>query len=71
MALTYLLQAVVSESLDRRLEPRYTRTMFWVVWYPFAFWIMQAAAAVVGLPKALLRRRDAAGTWVSPDRGFR
>ena len=71
LALTYLLQAVVSESLDRRLEPGYTRTMFWVVWYPFAFWIMQAAAAVVGLPKALLRRRDAAGTWVSPDRGFR
>ena len=71
LALTYLLQALVSEGLDRRFEPGMSRAMFWVVWYPLAFWMMQAAAAVVGLPKALLRRSDTAGTWVSPDRGFR
>ncbi|WP_346836465.1 poly-beta-1,6-N-acetyl-D-glucosamine synthase [Microbulbifer sp. SAOS-129_SWC] len=72
LALTYLLQSLVAASLDYRVESRMFRNLFWVVWYPLVFWILQAASAVVGLPYALLHlRREKAATWVSPDRGFR
>jgi poly-beta-1,6-N-acetyl-D-glucosamine synthase len=71
LALTYLLQALVSALLDRRFEQGILSSVFWVVWYPLAFWFLQVCTAMVALPRALLRPKDAPGTWVSPDRGFR
>lgn len=71
LATTYLVQSAVSVQLDRRLEDNMLDSLFWVIWYPLVFWMLQAAAAVVGLPRALFRRRGARGTWVSPDRGVR
>jgi poly-beta-1,6-N-acetyl-D-glucosamine synthase len=71
LAFVYLVQAAVSAWLDRRYEERMARSLFWIVWYPLAFWALQAATAVVGLPRALRRPLHARGTWVSPDRGFR
>lgn len=70
LASHYLLQAVVAASLDRRYEHGIMRTLFWVVWYPLVFWLLQAITAVVGLPRAILRR-GRGGRWASPDRGFR
>lgn len=64
-------KAVVSVALDSRFERGVHRAVFWVVWYPLIFWILQALTAAVALPKALLRPRGLAGTWVSPDRGIR
>lgn len=69
LAVHYLLQALVAALLDRRYEHGIMRTLFWVVWYPLVFWILQAATAIVGLPRALFRRRGD-GRWTSPDRGF-
>jgi biofilm PGA synthesis N-glycosyltransferase PgaC len=71
LVLTYLAQALVSSMLDRRFEGGIMRSVFWVVWYPLAFWFIQVCTAVTALPRALLRPKDAPGTWVSPDRGFR
>jgi biofilm PGA synthesis N-glycosyltransferase PgaC len=71
LAFTYLIQTVVSVFVDSRFEPKIWRMVFWIVWYPLVYWIVYAATAVVGLPKAILRRRDLRGTWISPDRGFR
>lgn len=70
LAVQYLLQALIAASLDRRYEHGIMRTLFWVVWYPLAFWILQATTAAVGLPRAILRR-GRGGRWTSPDRGFR
>ncbi|BDU16697.1 poly-beta-1,6-N-acetyl-D-glucosamine synthase [Lysobacter auxotrophicus] len=70
LAVHYLLQAVVAASLDRRYEHGIMRTLFWVVWYPLVFWLLQATTAVVGLPRAIFRR-GRRGVWTSPDRGFR
>lgn len=70
LAVTYLLQAAISVALDSRFEKNMGSALFWVVWYPLAFWLLQTATAVAGLPRALLRSRSARGTWVSPDRGF-
>jgi biofilm PGA synthesis N-glycosyltransferase PgaC len=71
LSVTYLLQAVVSVALDGRFERGVHRAIFWVVWYPLVFWVLQALTAAVALPKALLRRRGTSGTWISPDRGLR
>jgi hypothetical protein len=46
------------------------QSMFWVIWYPLAFWLISATTTVVGLPLALKPRRERT-TWVSPDRGLR
>ena len=47
------------------------RSLFWVVWYPAGFWLLQALTAIVGVPKAILRNRSLRGVWISPDRGLR
>jgi len=71
LGLTYLLQAVLSMAIDERFERGLLRTLFWIVWYPLVFWTLQAATAIVGLPRALLRGRPERATWTSPDRGLR
>jgi biofilm PGA synthesis N-glycosyltransferase PgaC len=69
---TYLLQASVSLSLDRRFEQGILRMILWQAWYPLFFWVVQALTAVVGAPRAIVRlTRTSTGTWVSPDRGLR
>ena len=68
---TYLLQATVSSSLERRFERGIFSTLFWIVWYPLAFWALSATTAVLALPRAFLRPRKGRTTWVSPDRGVR
>jgi len=70
LATTYLLQMLVAALLDARLERHMLRTQFWVVWYPLAYWVLQAASAAVGIVRAALHFNRRAGTWVSPDRGF-
>lgn len=71
LTFVYLIQAVTAAALDRRYEKGIGESLFWVVWYPLLFWMLQAATAVVGLPRALRRPPHARGTWISPDRGFR
>jgi len=71
LAITYLAQATVSHLVERRYEPRLLRSLFWIIWYPLAFWMLSTATTVVALPRALLRPRKERTTWVSPDRGLR
>ncbi|HYX03829.1 MAG TPA: poly-beta-1,6-N-acetyl-D-glucosamine synthase [Reyranella sp.] len=71
LALTYLAQALTSHLLERRFEANMLRSLFWMIWYPMAFWLINTATAVVALPTALMRPRKERTTWVSPDRGLR
>ncbi len=71
LALTYLLQSAISVAVDSRFEKGIARSLFWVIWYPLAFWLLQTFTAVLGLPRALMRSKQTRGTWVSPDRGVR
>ena len=71
LCVTYLLQATVSSLLERRFEPRIFSSLFWIIWYPLAFWALSATTAVLALPRAFLRPRKHRTTWVSPDRGLR
>jgi len=71
LCLTYLVQAIVSTTIERRFEPGIMRSLFWIIWYPLAFWALSALTAAVALPRAAMLKRAARTTWVSPDRGLR
>ena len=71
LALTYILQSAISVAVDSRFEKGIARSLFWVIWYPLVFWLLQTFTAVLGLPRALMRSKKTRGTWVSPDRGVR
>ena len=69
LAITYLAQALVSHLLERRYERDMLRGLFWIIWYPLAFWLINVFTSVAALPRVLLRPRRS--TWESPDRGLR
>jgi biofilm PGA synthesis N-glycosyltransferase PgaC len=71
LTLTYLAQALVSHLLDSRYERGMLRSLFWMIWYPLAFWLLSAVTAAVALPRVLLQPTKERTTWVSPDRGLR
>jgi biofilm PGA synthesis N-glycosyltransferase PgaC len=66
-----LLQFGFSTWMDARYDRGLTRNLFWMIWYPVAFWMIGCATTVVAYPRVLVRRRNARARWVSPDRGIR
>lgn len=70
LGVTCLLQFVVSLAIDSRYEKGLLGNFFWMVWYPLAYWMMNAGATVAGVARALVRRRRGRATWKSPDRGI-
>jgi biofilm PGA synthesis N-glycosyltransferase PgaC len=69
LATTCLLQFAVALMIESRYEPKLFRLIFWVIWYPFFFWILTLVTSLVGFPKALIRLRGKRAVWISPDRG--
>jgi len=70
LALICLVQFIVSLSIDRQYDKKMLRYLFWVIWYPFIYWIINASTVVVALPKALLKKKGTRAVWTSPDRGL-
>lgn len=68
---TCLLQFLVSQWMDSRYEPYLRRNYYWMIWYPFIFWLITLTASIIAFPKVLLRRDGSRARWVSPDRGLR
>lgn len=68
---TCLLQFAFSKWLDSRYDRGLGRNLFWMIWYPFAFWVINTVSTVVAFPKVLLRSQGKRARWVSPDRGIR
>ena len=52
---TCLLQFAFSTWLDSRYDRGLGRNLFWMIWYPFAFWMINTASIVVAYPKVLRR----------------
>jgi biofilm PGA synthesis N-glycosyltransferase PgaC len=65
-----LIQFVVSVMIDSRYEPSMRRTLYWVIWYPAAFWLLSFLTTLVSFPKVMLKQRRERARWVSPDRGI-
>jgi len=66
-----LLQFVFSTAMDARYDRGLGRTLFWMIWYPVAYWVIGAATTVAAYPLVIARRKGARARWVSPDRGIR
>ena len=71
LAATYLVQALVSHLIERRYERNVVSSMFWIIWYPLAFWLISTITTAAAFPRAFFLKRNAHTTWVSPDRGVR
>ncbi|MEN3294298.1 MAG: poly-beta,6-N-acetyl-D-glucosamine synthase [Burkholderiales bacterium] len=68
---TCLLQFLLSMCLDYRYDRRLFRQSYWMIWYPFAYWMVIMCTTVCSVPMVLLRKRGTRAVWVSPDRGLR
>jgi biofilm PGA synthesis N-glycosyltransferase PgaC len=66
-----LMEFFVSFLIDLRYEgKKYFKYYFWIIWYPFAYWMISALTAIAGSYKALFQRSGESATWKSPDRGL-
>lgn len=70
IASTCLLQTILAMMVDARYDHRLWKNHFYIVWYPFAFWLIGMTTTVVAFPRALRRGKSERGRWVSPDRGL-
>jgi biofilm PGA synthesis N-glycosyltransferase PgaC len=70
LSLTCLLQFAVAMILDARYEKGLGRCYYVMIWYPLAFWLINLLTIVVGLPKALLKKRGERAIWTVTDRGI-
>jgi biofilm PGA synthesis N-glycosyltransferase PgaC len=67
---TCLLQFVFSMCLDYRYDQKLFRQAYWVIWYPFAYWMLIMCTTICSVPMILLRKRGSRAVWASPDRGL-
>jgi biofilm PGA synthesis N-glycosyltransferase PgaC len=70
IAMVCMFQMLFSLWLDRPYDQGLLKNYFWMIWYPIIYWVINAATAVVALPRALLRTTGKRATWISPDRGL-
>ena len=66
-----MLQFTVSLLIDRRYEPGTGRYLYWMIWYPVAYWLLGFLTTLVAVPTTLFGTRGGRAVWVSPDRGVR
>jgi biofilm PGA synthesis N-glycosyltransferase PgaC len=66
---TCLMQFVVSLLIDSRYEKNILKYYFWIIWYPVAYWMINAIVTSIGFIKAILKKKGGKAIWVSPDRG--
>jgi poly-beta-1,6-N-acetyl-D-glucosamine synthase len=71
LGLTCLIQFAFSLVIDSRYEQGIARTYYWMIWYPFAYWLINVFTTALGLIKALKKKRNTRAVWISPDRGIR
>jgi len=70
LALTCVTQFTVSILIDHIYDKHMLRYLFWVIWYPFMYWMISSLTVIVGAPKALLKKKGTRAVWKSPDRGL-
>lgn len=70
LAIVCLMQLMVGLLIDSQFEKGIFRMFFWLIWYPCIYWILNAMVTIVGVPKALLKKKGTPAVWESPDRGF-
>jgi len=69
LGVTCLLQFMVSLMIDSHYERGLVRYIFFLIWYPLAYWLLNMTTCVVAFPKAIFKKKGRA-VWTSPDRGI-
>jgi biofilm PGA synthesis N-glycosyltransferase PgaC len=46
------------------------RYYFWIIWYPVAYWAIGVSTNLVGVARALRRKRGVPAIWGASDRGL-
>ena len=69
LGITCLFQFGVSLLIDSNYEKNIFKYYFWVIWYPIAYWMLNAVVSTLGLPKAIFKKKGEKAVWTSPDRG--
>lgn len=72
LALVCLIMFTFSLVMDSHYEKRMLRSLFWIIWYPFVYWLISATTIAVAMPRVLFRKKGyvGTGTWQHPDRGI-
>jgi len=72
LALVCLMMFTVSLSMESQYDKSLLKSLFWIIWYPFAYWLISATTMVVAVPRVLFRKKgyQGTGTWQHPDRGI-
>jgi len=71
LGVTCLIQFGFSLAIESAYEKDIWKYYYWMVWFPMVYWLINVIAIVIGLPKAIMRKKGKRATWVSPDRGLR
>jgi len=66
LAAVCIMQFTVSLLIDRHYEPGVGRALYWMIWYPVAFWMIGMTTIVVAVPLTLFGRQDVRAVWTSP-----
>jgi poly-beta-1,6-N-acetyl-D-glucosamine synthase len=71
LAFACLLEFLTSFLIDFRYEDRaFVKYYFFVIWYPAAYWIVSALAAIRGVFNYVFHSKGVTVLWKSPDRGL-
>lgn len=73
LSMTCLFQFGISLFIDSRYEARaggLGRYYFWIIWYPVAYWAIGVSTNLVGVARALRRKRGVPAIWGASDRGL-
>lgn len=66
-----LMEFLTSFIVDFPYEGKsFFKYYFWIIWYPFAYWMISALTAIAGSYNALSWRSGESIKWKSPDRGL-
>ncbi len=68
LSLACLVQFGISRWLDGHYDKEMGRNYYWMIWYPFAFWLLNLFTTISAIPKVIFSKKKRA-RWVSPDRG--
>ncbi|MBE1236859.1 poly-beta-1,6 N-acetyl-D-glucosamine synthase [Phaeovibrio sulfidiphilus] len=70
LAAACVIQFTVSLYIDRIYEHDIGKWVVWIIWYPFAFWMLNMLTTVAAFPKAMLVTNKKRARWTFDDRGL-
>ncbi|PIE72382.1 MAG: poly-beta-1,6 N-acetyl-D-glucosamine synthase [Deltaproteobacteria bacterium] len=71
LAFTCLLQFTISVCIDSKYDNKLFGYLFWVIWYPVVYWVINSLTMIFTAPRVLFGKQKEQAVWKSPDRGLK